>query len=170
MRVVEVVVDTTFILVGVVGGGVFEGIVEDATRVVTILGACPEIHLPSHGPSGSSIATKGECIDSRLEIIVTTFHLVERIEAHEVAHVAVSLVARNAVGSIFPLFEEFGAFVDAEILCPVAPIAFILFDVQTLVGLFYVVLELCHVSSGESQAFCAQNVDGFKRDLEVGSN
>ena len=170
VRVVEVVVDTTFILVGVVGGGVFEGIVEDATRVVTILGACPKIYLPSHGPSGSSITAKGECIDRRLEIIIATFHLVERIEAHQVAHVAVSLVARNAVGSIFPLFEEFGAFVDAEILCPVAPIAFILFDVQTFVGLFYVVLELCHVSSGESQAFCAQNVDGFERDLEVGSD
>ena len=31
-------------------------------------------------------------------------------------------------------------------------------------------LTVCHVSSGESQAFCAQNVDGFERDLEVGSN
>ena len=97
MGVVEIIIDTSAILVGVVGGGVLEGIVEDATSVVTIFGTCPEIHLPSHGPSRSSVTAKGEGIDGRLEIIIATFHLVEGIEAHEVAHVAVSLVARHTI-------------------------------------------------------------------------
>ena len=170
MRVVEVVVDTSLVLVSAIGGGVFEGIVEDAARVVAILGACPEIYLPAHRPSGGSIAAEGEGINRRLEIIIATFHLVERIETHKVAHVAVSLIARNAVGSIFPLFEEFGAFLDAEFWCPILPIAFILFDVQTFVGLFHVALELFHVCSGEPKAFCAQNVDSVLGNLEVGCN
>ena len=82
VRVVEVVVDTTLVLVSAIGGGVFEGIVEDAASVVAILGACPEIYLPAHRPSGGSIAAEGEGINRRLEIIIATFHLVERIEAH----------------------------------------------------------------------------------------
>ena len=93
MGVIEIIIDTSAILVGVVCRGVLEGVVENATSVVTIFGARPEIHLPAHGPTSSFVTTKGESIDRRLEVIVATLHLVEGIEAHEVAHVAVSLVA-----------------------------------------------------------------------------
>ena len=41
---------------------------------------------------------------------------------------------------------------------------------KALIGLFYVVLELRYVGCGETKAFCAQNVDGFERDFEVGSD
>ena len=49
-------------------------------------------------------------------------------------------------------------------------ISLILFDMKALIGLFYIVLELRYVGCGETKAFCAQNVDGFERDLEVGGN
>ena len=46
--IVEVVVDTTGVLVGAVGGGMAQGILDNLARVVAVLGTCPEVDLPAH--------------------------------------------------------------------------------------------------------------------------
>ena len=58
MCVVEVVVHTAGILVQTIVGGMAQGILQDEVGMVAVQCTCPKVHLPTHAPTGSGIATQ----------------------------------------------------------------------------------------------------------------
>ena len=172
MRVVKVVIDTALTFVHAVGGGVTQGVVENHASVVAVFGACPEIGLPAHRPTGGHIAAETERAHG--SIVVTSVagtHLVEREEAHEVAHVAVvGALSAGEVG-VFPLTEQQIALLNIALVGLLLPRrAVVGFGVETGIDMIEVIVEFLHVGGRESQLGCAQFVDGVAANLQVSAH
>lgn len=90
VRIVEIIVDSAFILVYVIGGGVAQGIAQYFVGMVAVESACPVIDLPSHRPSCRGVAAEFERVNSGSKPWAVDIDLIERIEGHEMRCVAMA--------------------------------------------------------------------------------
>ena len=160
MRVEEVVIDAATALVHSIRGGVLQGVVKECAGVVAVLCACPKVYAPSHGPSCGVIATELEAVDSGIKVFASGINLVEGVEAHQMALVAMSVLTAG-IARIFPFAEDLRVAVYQT--CP--PVSGIGFSGKSKVEFCVPVLNLFKPFRVKF-AFVAQHFNGFKGVLE----